>query len=48
MFSGGLREVGDRNRDFVSAGAEERSGSVISAVLEGSRALTVEVQALVS
>lgn len=48
MFSGGLREVGDRNRVFVSAGAEERSGSVISAVLEGSRALTVEVQALVS
>ncbi len=48
MFSGGLREVGDRNRIFVSAGAEERSGSVISAVLEGSRALTVEVQALVS
>ncbi|MGQ2802029.1 DNA repair protein RadA [Leptospira santarosai] len=47
MFSGGLREVGDRNRIFVSAGAEERSGSVISAVLEGSRALTVEVQALV-
>lgn len=48
MFSGGLREVGDRNSIFVSAGAEERSGSVISAVLEGSRALTVEVQALVS
>ncbi|EMY78896.1 DNA repair protein RadA [Leptospira weilii serovar Ranarum str. ICFT] len=48
MFSGGLREVGDRNRIFVSAGAEERSGSAISAVLEGSRALTVEVQALVS
>ncbi|MDV6234593.1 DNA repair protein RadA [Leptospira ellisii] len=48
MFSGGLREVGDRNRIFVNAGSEERSGSVISAVLEGSRALTVEVQALVS
>lgn len=48
MFSGGLREVGDRNSIFISAGAEERSGSVISAVLEGSRALTVEVQALVS
>ncbi|AOP33393.1 DNA repair protein RadA [Leptospira tipperaryensis] len=48
MFSGGLREVGDRNQVFISTGAEERSGSVISAVLEGSRALTVEVQALVS
>ncbi|RHX86027.1 DNA repair protein RadA [Leptospira stimsonii] len=48
MFSGGLREVGDRNQVFISTGADERSGSVISAVLEGSRALTVEVQALVS
>ncbi|TGK18645.1 DNA repair protein RadA [Leptospira fluminis] len=48
MHGKGLREVKDRHRVFISSLTEGKSGSVISAVLEGSRALSVEVQALVS
>ncbi|MCB1159091.1 MAG: DNA repair protein RadA [Leptospiraceae bacterium] len=48
MYSEGLREVIDRNLLFISRNREEKTGSVLSAIMEGSRALTVEVQALVS
>ncbi|PJZ68960.1 DNA repair protein RadA [Leptospira perolatii] len=48
MQSQGLREVKDRHRVFVSSLTDGKSGAVVSAVLEGSRALSVEVQALVS
>ncbi|EQA46100.1 DNA repair protein RadA [Leptospira broomii serovar Hurstbridge str. 5399] len=48
MLGTGLREVKDRHHVFISSLTEGKSGSVISAVLEGSRALSVEVQALVS
>lgn len=48
MHSQGLREVQEKHRLFISNGQENRIGSVLSAVVEGSRALCVEVQALVS
>ncbi|EPG67770.1 DNA repair protein RadA [Leptospira wolffii] len=48
MTESGLKEVKDRQRVFISSLTEGKSGSVISSVLEGSRALSVEVQALVS
>jgi DNA repair protein RadA/Sms len=48
MHSEGLREVRDKHSLFISGGQEDRIGSVLSAVMEGSRALCVEVQALVS
>ncbi len=48
MLETGLKEVKDRQRVFISSLTEGKSGSVISSVLEGSRALSVEVQALVS
>lgn len=48
MSEAGLKEVKDRQRVFISSLTEGKSGSVISSVLEGSRALSVEVQALVS
>jgi DNA repair protein RadA/Sms len=48
MKSNGLEEVKDRNDLFVFRDGENTEGSVLSAVLEGTRALSVEVQALVS
>ncbi|TGK85521.1 DNA repair protein RadA [Leptospira bourretii] len=48
MVSGGLKQVLDRHRLFISPESEERSGSVLSSVMEGSRAIGVEVQALVT
>ncbi|TGN07049.1 DNA repair protein RadA [Leptospira ilyithenensis] len=48
MVAGGLKQVTDRNSLFVTSHSEERSGSVISSVMEGSRAIAVEVQALVT
>lgn len=47
MVTDGLIEVKEKRDLFLSAD-EERIGSVVSAVMEGSRALSVEVQALVS
>ncbi|ABZ93281.1 ATP-dependent serine protease [Leptospira biflexa serovar Patoc strain 'Patoc 1 (Ames)'] len=48
MVLGGLSQVLDRHRLFISPETEERSGSVLSSVMEGSRAISVEVQALVT
>ncbi|TGL22212.1 DNA repair protein RadA [Leptospira levettii] len=48
MVLGGLKQVLDRHRLFISPETEERSGSVLSSVMEGSRAISVEVQALVT
>lgn len=48
MKSQGLEEVKDRNNLFLFQDLEKSEGSVLSAVLEGSRALSVEVQALVA
>ncbi len=48
MASDGLKQVLDRHRLFISPESEERSGSVLSSVMEGSRAISVEVQALVA
>jgi DNA repair protein RadA/Sms len=48
MASDGLKQVLDRHRLFISPESEERSGSVLSSVMEGSRAISVEVQALVT
>ena len=48
IYSEGLREVKNKHDLFISRDHENRTGTVLSAVLEGSRALTVEVQALVS
>jgi len=48
MRSTGLTEVKDKHNLFISSNHENRTGSIISVVMEGSRALSVEVQALVS
>ncbi len=48
MVSNGLKQVTDRNSLFLSQEMAERSGSVLSSVMEGSRAISVEVQALVT
>lgn len=48
MIDGGLKEVQDRSRIFLSEPMEPRSGSVITSVMEGSRSIAIEVQALVS
>ncbi|MCB1176118.1 MAG: DNA repair protein RadA, partial [Leptospiraceae bacterium] len=48
MTSSGLKEILNKNNLFISGKLENRTGSALSAVMEGSRALTVEVQALVS
>jgi len=48
IYSEGLREVKNKHDLFISRDHENRTGTVLSAVLEGSRSLTVEVQALVS
>ena len=47
MHLHGLREVQEK-QVFISSYKEDRSGSVISSVMEGSRSIAVEVQALVS
>ena len=47
MVAEGLREV-NNDRIFLTGSRENRTGSVISAVMEGSRAIAVEIQALVS
>jgi DNA repair protein RadA/Sms len=48
MRSNGLIEVKDKHNLFISTNRENRIGSVISVIMEGSRSLSVEVQALVS
>ena len=48
MRANGLTEVKDKHNLFISSNHENRTGSIISVVMEGSRALSVEVQALVS
>ncbi len=47
MEENGLREVADASRAFLSEGPA-RPGAIAAGVVEGSRALLVEVQALVS
>ncbi|MCI0439022.1 MAG: DNA repair protein RadA [Chloroflexi bacterium] len=46
MSSNGLVEVGDPSRAFLAERREGAIGSVIAAVMEGSRPLLVEIQAL--
>jgi len=48
MASSGLKEVDNPSCIFLSERARGVSGSVVSAVLEGTRPLLVEIQALVS
>ena len=48
MSSEGLREVSNPSEIFLSERPKDVSGSVVAAVLEGSRPLLVEIQALVS
>ncbi|GBF50584.1 DNA repair protein RadA [Leptospira ryugenii] len=48
MVREGLSQVEDRHRLFISPESEDRSGSVLSSVMEGSRPISVEVQALVT
>ncbi len=48
MTAGGLREVLNPSEIFLSERPEEVSGSVVVPVMEGSRPLLVEIQALVS
>jgi len=48
MGEGGLREVADPARAFLAEHDAAAPGSVVGATLEGSRALLVEVQALVA
>ena len=47
MTEAGLKEVGNPSAIFLSRGLAETSGSVVLPVWEGSRALLVELQALV-
>jgi DNA repair protein RadA/Sms len=48
MRESGLQEVADASRVFLDSHFTHHSGSVITASLEGSRPLLLEVQALVS
>jgi DNA repair protein RadA/Sms len=48
MLAEGLRDVENPSRLFLSEREEGASGSVVTATLEGSRAILVEVQALVA
>ncbi len=48
MAEAGLREVADPSRAFLGEYSTPAPGSVVAATLEGSRALLVEVQALVA
>ncbi len=48
MTSAGLRQVGNPSEIFLSEKPEDVSGSVVTSVMEGSRPVLVEIQALVS
>ncbi|MBU0549077.1 MAG: DNA repair protein RadA [Candidatus Omnitrophica bacterium] len=48
MSSAGLKEVGNPSQMFLSQRPKEASGTVVVSVMEGSRPLFVEIQALVS
>ncbi|NIR61848.1 MAG: DNA repair protein RadA, partial [Gammaproteobacteria bacterium] len=48
MTAGGLREVSNPSEAFAGSGRKEAPGSVVTACVEGSRPLLVEVQALVA
>lgn len=48
MEASGLKEVKDRHKIFLTEGIGERSASALTCILEGTRALGVEVQALVT
>jgi len=48
MLAGGLREVDNPSEAFTGAGRKQSPGSVVTACMEGSRPLLVEVQALVA
>jgi DNA repair protein RadA/Sms len=48
MLGAGLREVDNPSAAFTGSGRKEASGSVVTACIEGSRPLLVEVQALVA
>ena len=48
MGSGGLKEVKNPSEIFLSERPKDVSGSVVVSILEGSRPLLVEIQALVS
>jgi DNA repair protein RadA/Sms len=48
MSSSGLKEVSNPSEIFLSERPKDVSGSVVTAVLEGTRPLLVEIQALVS
>lgn len=48
MTSSGLSEIKNPSQIFLSERPEDVSGSVVTSVLEGSRPLLVEIQALVS
>jgi len=48
MASGGLKPVNNPSEIFLSERVEDISGSAVCAVLEGNRAILVEIQALVS
>ncbi len=48
MTSSGLKEVTNPSEIFLSERPEDVSGSIVTAVLEGTRPLLVEIQALVS
>lgn len=48
MSSVGLEEVHNPSQLFLSQGASNQPGSVVSATMEGSRPLLVEIQALVA
>lgn len=48
MTSSGLKEVSNPSEIFLSERPEDVSGSVVTSVLEGTRPLLVEIQALVS
>jgi len=48
MTASGLREVDDTAAAFLGSGARTAPGVAVAAILEGSRALLVEVQALVA
>ncbi len=48
MQKGGLKEVANPSQIFLSERKSQNPGSVVAAIIEGSRAFLVEVQALVS
>jgi len=48
MTSKGLKEVKNPSRMFIAERPNETSGSIVVPVMEGSRAILVEIQALVS